>query len=384
MGRRLNIKSNSTVRWTCAIVFIAFSFLWLYGFQADVLAAFQYVMSSGRTEYHPLLGAVLITVVLQALQLLVYTIFPLMNRGHALTYFPSMLVLALISAINTDIASSYHWGFWWVLIPLVLAGWVGVCLVVRYIQNVEPDKGTKVFFSRPMWINMLVLFLMSVVVAVIGNTNAVFHYRMQAETCLLQGDFEGALDAGWESLESDADLQMIRMYAMARRGELGERLFHYPIVASSSAMLPTNGASHFVRYPVDSLYRALGARPARQMLPTTYLTALAARDSSMSDLSVDYELCGLLIDRKLDEFVSRLQVYYPSTDQLPLHYREALTLYNHLRRHPVLIYRNPVMEEDYRNLQELERKYPDATERQGKVEDWYGQTYWYYYNYVRL
>ena len=162
MGRRLNIKSNSTVRWTCAIVFITFSFLWLFGFQADVLAAFQYVMSSGRTEYHPLLGAVLITVVLQALQLLVYTIFPLMNRGHALTYFPSMLVLALISAINTDIASSYHWGFWWVLIPLVLAGWVGVCLVVRYIQNVEPDKGTKVFFSRPMWINMLVLFLMIV------------------------------------------------------------------------------------------------------------------------------------------------------------------------------------------------------------------------------
>ena len=338
----------------------------------------------------------LITVLLQVLQLLVYTVFRLINRGHALTYFPSMLALALISAINTDIRQTYAWGFWWILIPLVLIGWVGACLVVRYIQNVEPDKGTKVFFSRPMWINMLVLFLMMVMVAAISNTNAVFHYRMKAESCLLNGDFEGALDAGWESLESDADLQMIRMYAMARCGELGERLFHYPIVAPSSAMLPTSGESRFVRYPVDSLYHAFRARPARLMLPSTYLRLVSgisgnsrlSGSSGSFGLSRDYELCGLLIDRRLDDFVSLLLSFSTSGDsldtaRLPLHYREALTLYNHLRRHPVLIYRNPVMEEDYRNLQELERKYPDATERKGKVEDWYGQTYYYYYNYAK-
>ena len=383
MGTLTNLKDNSLVRWTRAIVFMLFSFLWLYGFEADVLAAFQHVVSEGRTEYHPLLGAMLITLALQALQLLVHALLRLTNRGHALTYFPSMLALALISAISTDIAESYDWGFWWILVPLVLAGWVFVCLVVRYIQNVEPDKQLKVFLSRPMWINMLVLSVMMVMVAAVSNTNAVFHYRMKAEACLLRGDYEGALDAGWESLESDADLQMIRMYAMARRGELGQRLFHYPIVGGSSMMLPTSGATSFVRYPVDSLYRALGASPARKMLPATYLKALPA--TSMSN---DYQLCGLLIDRKLDDFVSLLLSSSSSGDsldtaRLPLHYREALTLYNHLRRHPVLIYRNPVMEEDFRNLQELERKYPDATERQGKVEDLYGLTYYYYYKYAK-
>jgi hypothetical protein len=101
---------------------------------------------------------------------------------------------------------------------------------------------------------------------------------------------------------------------------------------------------------------------------------------------MDYELRGLLIDRKLDDFVMRLHDCTAEgdsldTSRLPLHYREALTLYNHLRRHPLIIYRNPVMEEDYRNLRELEQKYPDATERRGKVEDWYGLTYWYYYLY---
>ena len=126
------------------------------------------------------------------------------------------------------------------------------------------------------------------------------------------------------------------------------------------------------------------------MLPTTYLSLVSKKsgDSGSSGLSRDYELCGLLIDRRIDEFVDLLLLPSASGDSLdtthlPLHYREALTLYNHLRRHPRLIYRNPVMEEDYRNLQELERKYSDATERKGKVEDWYGRTYYYYYNYAK-
>lgn len=376
-----NNNSTIIVKWMCAIVFLVFSFLWLYSFQADVLAAFQHVMSDGRTHYNRLVGAVLITLLLQVLQLLTYSIFRLKNRGHALTYFPSMLVLALISAISIDVQQSFHWGLWWILVPLALIVWAAVCLVVKFIQNVEPDKNMSVFFTRPMWINMLVLFLMMLGVATISNTNVVFHYRMRAETCLLEGDYEGAIDVGLESLESDANLQMIRMYVMARRGELGERLFHYPIVGGSSVMLPTSGATHFVRYPTDSLYRTFGARPAHQMHPNTYLKALSHRPP----VTRDYELCGLLIDRKLDEFVEKLRFYYASGDSLdtnlPKHYREALTLYNHLRRHPVLIYRNSIMEEDYQNLQELEKKYPNDTERKGKVEDWYGHTYWYYFKY---
>ena len=382
---------NKILRFTCAIVFLSFSFLWLYRFQADVLAAVQHVLSGGMTKYHPLLGAVLITVVLQLLQLLVYTFFPLTNRGHALTYFPSMLVLALVSTISTDLSESYTWGWRWIWVILALVAWVGVCLVVRYIQNVEPDKNAQVFFSRPMWINMLVMFLMMIGVAALGNTNAVFHYRMRAETCLLEGDYQGALDVGRKSLESDIHLQMIRMYAMAKQGELGERLFHYPIVGSSSVMLPTSSESSFVRYPVDSLYRAFGAKPARKMLPMTYLDLIAVRtgfsnQSGMSVAAKDYILCGLLIDRNLDEFVERLPLYYTvgdslDTRHLPKHYREALTLYNHLRRHPKVLYRQAVMEEDYNNLRELKKKYPNDTERKGKVEDIYGNTYWYYYLY---
>lgn len=381
-------KNNSTIgiRLMCAIVFLIFSFIWLYCFQADVLAAAQHVFSKGKTSYDRLVGAVLITLSLQVLQLIVHATLKLRKRSHALTYMPSMLILALMTDISQNIDTDHSLGNWWWAFPLVILIWLGVALFARALQDVEPDRESCGLFSRAMWVNMLQMLLMMVFVAFLGNTNAVFHYRMSAEARLLRGDSEGALRAGEKSLESDADLQMVRMYALSRTGQLGERLFHYPIVARSSAMLPTNGESHTTLYPVDSLYRYFGARPATKMLPARYLKALAKKNPTVSRKLADYELCGLLIDKRIDDFVSLLRHYYTEEDsldmdRLPKHYREALTLYTHLRSNPVVVYHHAVMDEDWGNLQELEAQYPDMTERKGKVEEQYRGTYWYYFEY---
>ncbi len=382
------IKNSSTVgiRLMCAIVFLVFSYTWLYCFQADVMAAAQHVYSGGRTSYECFWGAVTITLSLQVLQFIVYTVLRLSKRSHALTYLPSVLVLALISDLTQNIDTVHSLGNWWWVLPSVIVIWLGIAMLARALQDIEPDHEPCGLFSRAMWINMLQMLLMMMVVAIIGNTNAVFHYRMSAEAMLLKGDSEGALRAGEKSLESDADLQMVRMYALSRSGLLGERLFHYPIVAGSTAMLPTNGESHTTLYPVDSLYRYFGARPATKMLPVKYLKALEKKKSTVSRKLADYELCGLLIDKRIDDFVCLLRKYYSENgsldmDQLPCHYREAMTLYTHLRSNPVLVYHHAVMDEDWGNLQELEAQYPDETERKGKVEEQYRGTYWYYYEY---
>jgi hypothetical protein len=57
-------------------------------------------------------------------------------------------------------------------------------------------------------------------------------------------------------------------------------------------------------------------------------------------------------------------------------------LYRHLRSNPVVVYHHAVTDEDWRNLQELESQYADPMERKGRVEDQYGNTYWYYYEYL--
>ena len=146
-------------------------------------------------------------------------------------------------------------------------------------------------------------------------------------------------------------------------------------------MLPTDSLSQMMMYPVDSLYKFIGARPVGRMSPVRYLQLVERRDTVVNKTVGDYLLCASLIDRQLDRFVAMLGRYYAIDDHLPKHYREALTLYTHLRSHPLVVYHNSVMDEDYANLTELERQYADETERKGKVEEQYRGTYWYYYRY---
>lgn len=141
-------------------------------------------------------------------------------------------------------------------------------------------------------------------------------------------------------------------------------------------------------YPNDSIYRFLGAIPRYNMDAMTYLEVL--RNNGQGTEAVkDYILCGYLIDKDLDGFVSALLSYYGTPDSLsqnvcdslPKHYREALTLYVHTRSNPAFVYHNSVMDMDFEDLQALEKQYPSFTERKIKVYDQYSGTYWWYYEY---
>ncbi len=387
--------STVTIRVMCAIVFLLFSFCWLF-FQADQLAMTQHVLSGGLTQYDPVMGTLIITGLLMVLQLCINHFLRLKKRSHALTYVPSMMLLALVSEVSQQIESGDGVSPWtWVLPLLVLLVWGAVVWVARLAQEVESDRNFTLF-SRPMWINALMMAVQIICVAWIGNTNAVYHYRMQTETLLVDGKYQKALEVGKESLESDANLLMLRMYALARENALGEKLFEYPITANVEQMLPTSGRTRMYYCPEDSLYKFLGGRPAEAMTPMHFLDLLERRDTTLNTRTpapprprtsvspvIDYKLCGLLIDRQIDRFAREIGKYYPLDDHLPKHYREALVLYTHSRSNPVVVYHHDVTDEDWRNLQELESRFPNATERQGRVEDQYHGTYWYYYKYLR-
>ena len=75
-----NSSSTIGIRLMCAIVFLTFSFVWLYHFQADLLAAAQHVFSGGLTTYNRVLAPVVITLLLQLLQFGVYALFHLKKR----------------------------------------------------------------------------------------------------------------------------------------------------------------------------------------------------------------------------------------------------------------------------------------------------------------
>lgn len=373
-------RNTISVQVVCAVVFLVFSFSWLYFFQADILAMTQHVLSGGLTRYNRFLGAVIVTVSLYLVQLLVYRIARLRRQTHALTYGPSMILLSMLTDIGQKLDTGVDIVASWRVMLVVFVVWVFMTCIALKLQEVE-DNSSYSLFSRPVWMNMLVMVLLMAWVAGIGNTNAVFHYRMKVEHLMANGDYEAALEVGRKSLESDNHLLMLRMYALARTDGLGDHLFEYPVVGGSSVMLPTNGKTKMLMCPVVNLYRFLGARPVGQMEPTRYLELLQRRDSVPRKVIGDYRLCGYLMDKDLDRFAKEISDHYTVNDSLPKHYREALTLYSRLRSKPLLIYHHPVMDEDYDNLLELERKYPRQTERKGKVEEHYRGTYWYYYWY---
>ena len=381
-NRRNKNGSTLTIRVMCAIVFVVFSLAWLYCFQADVIAMTQHQLSGGLTHYNKVVGTLIITTLLLLLQLVVYGFTRLKKRTHALTYVPSMLVLSMLTDVSQQIASDdgiTHTVSWWGVV-LVIAVWLPVVFLARQFQEVEEDSSYSLV-SRPMWINMLMMSVMMMGVAWLGNTDAVFHYRMQVEGLLAEGKFDKAAKVGRKSLESDQHLLMLRMYALARTGGLGDHLFEYPISGTSQDMLPTNGRTRMMLCPEDSLYRFLGARPAEKMEPVRYLQLLLRRDAVPRKTIGDYLLCSYLIDRDLDRFAREIGRYYVIDDKLPKHYREALILYAHLRANPLFVYQNPVMEEDFGNLRDMEQQYPMLSERKGKVGEQYRSTYWYYYNY---
>ena len=85
------------MRVTCAIFFLLFTIVYLYCYQADILAVAQHVLSHGATHYNPVIGTFIITLVLWLIQFGIYKFTGLCRRGHALTYVPSLLLLGIIT-----------------------------------------------------------------------------------------------------------------------------------------------------------------------------------------------------------------------------------------------------------------------------------------------
>lgn len=382
MTRNYPANNGTLLQTACAIVFLLFVFVYLYFFQADLLSMVQHVLSGGATHYDRTIGTVIITAVLYLVHIGARRLGGLDRVCHALSYFPSLLMLAALTDVEVDFSVSPLRGLWLWLAPLLLAVYVFLSLAVKYnwIETLLPS------YSAPisvLWKNLLLMACMFIAVCLCGNNDSVLHYRLRVERLLGSGAYSKALMVGEKSDETDASLTMLRAYALSRSGQLGERLFEFPLTGGSYALLPDGKGVRCLLYPEDRIVRALSIRKKGDMTPMEYLLYIERNGLGRKPVT-DYILCGYLLDRNIDAFVNAIRRKYSLTSpSLPKHYKEALTLYTHLRSNPVLVYHNEVMDADYADFQNLEHKYTDARERESYVRDMYGDTYWFYYFYHR-
>ena len=374
-----------------------FSFCYLYCLQGEILAEAQYVYSNGLNSYHQLMGAIIITVILQLLQWVVGKLSQLPARWHALSYLPSALLLAILTDIDRDTILHFTFGKWIWIAPLAILGYVILVMAIRWFRTADEDYSVKV--KSQIFPDFIILFVLMLMVGWISKSTDVYHYELKAERLILEKDYEGAAQVGVRSLRTSARLTQLRMYALSKMGQLPERIFEYPQYDGSTGLLDVTDTLSTYRFSPQNICFHLGALCGSSVRSADRFYRLVLNDSIWNQHTVDYYLCSLLLDKKLNEFGQQLNHYYLKNDsihgdvKLPKAYSEALVLMGERSaalKGSVVVHHDTITQlldeevvERFKAYNQLKSEWPDLTARINKTHREFGDTYWWYYDFSR-
>ena len=386
-------KTAGIIQYSCGVLFMLFTFSYLYFLQGDLLAEAQFVYSHGATTYNLFIGAIIITAVLQILQRVVHLLTNLPPRWYAFSYLPSMLGLAILTDIDRHALLHFTFGAWVWMAPLILVGFVIAVFLIRHFNTYFPNESTDL--KSQAYPNFIILFVLILVTGAIPHNPDVFHYEMKTERLILGHDYEAASHVGERSLRSTARLTQLRMYALSQQGLLAERLFDYPQYYGSQGLLDIAESQPYYRFTTQDICTHLGARCGKTVSSTQRYYHLLLNDSLCNVHTIDYYLCSLLLDKRTDEFLQQFPCYYHlgtshNGDNLPRAYREALLLLGdpqaassgvvRVKGDTLAVFTDNDFIARYRDYKELKSEFSDRTERVNKTHREFGNTYWWYYD----
>lgn len=373
-------KTARIVSTACGFLFIAFAVLYLYEFQPYLLATAQHVLSNGVTSYSPVWGTLIISFILILVQIGYKRLVRFPLRFVALSYFPSCLILGVLTALVPGHDGGMRIDVSWLTVVLLILFYLLLLWMIKHFPDTRENHN---ILSPFLWPNFFILFLLFLMTGSVGNTNDIYHYRLDMENHLIKGEYKSVLQIGTTSLETDRAMSAMRAYALSRTGELNEKLFEYPQPYGSEGLLPSVTDTVYAHNWADSLYIYLGGKPGKVKNNVQFFELLITKPYA-TDKVKDYLLCAYLLDKRLDKFVSLLSHYYTPNDNLPTVYKEALVLYNRMHVNPIMIYHDSVTEENLNDFLEMEEQYADPVERSNRCRRMYGHTYWWYYRYQRV
>ena len=383
-----------------------FSFSYLFFLQGDVLAAAQFVFSKGVTTYNLFVGAITITLILQVVQWVVAMLSRLPSVCHALSYIPSVMLLAVLANIDEETIADFSFGAWVWITPVVLVAYVLLAIAVHSLkENFTDDDDLK----SQIYPNFIILFLLILVLGFVPQSSDVYHYEVKVERLILDGDYEEASRVGERSLASSARLTQLRMYALSQQGLLAERIFEYPQYDGARGLLDVSDTLPIYRFSSQNICRHLGALPGKSVKSSDrfyhlLLNGVQKEDTVMvlaNEHTVDYYLCSLLLEKKLKEWQRELPRYYNLSDSipnaydaLPKSYREALLLIGQpeealngkivMGADTLAQLKDAEMIAQFRDYQAMKAELKDPSERINRTHREFGKTYWWYYDFSHL
>ena len=381
-----NEKENKNRRRTARIIavasgllFSAFSFTYLSVFQKDVMEALHYSLAQGKTVYAPWMSAVLITVVLLVLRWAVNALVGLKGPLKALSYFPSCLLLGVLTDVGHNV---YHGGgisdTWGWMLPLCLVlygvlGWLLARAARLWLNPEMPD----------IWVvnsNFMTLLMLCFMTIGIGNTNVHFHHELQVEEALRKQDYGRALLVAEKTMDPSRNLTALRAYAMSRQGTMGEDLFRYPQLYGAAGLLMGTSDEKALRLNADSLSVYLGAKPALGEPALTFFRRICEEESG-NYTTLDYYLSALLLEKKLDEFVHAFDELYTVRDSIPYYYRQALFLDSKMHPSAATDSADVALEELWGKYLQKQQELSGQRGEANYMRREFGDTYWWYYQY---
>lgn len=216
------------------------------------------------------------------------------------------------------------------------------------------------------------IFLSFFLIGIIVPSDELKTLEHQTARLLSIGLRDKAFEVGRNYPFTTANLQSLRIQALATNDRLGNFLFSKP--------------QHY--------YSIRQRRASLQQLSTPVSQGGLNYSSKTTHIPPEPRHISALLDGNLPLFAKTLPSHFTQqlkVSQIPLYYRQALLLYMRLNTHPILNYADDATEANYRDFLEQQRKlrlqYPPTAQEtysiaeKNKMGFFYGNTYWYYFFY---
>lgn len=362
----------------CGLLFFAFSFVYLYIFQRDVVEALHFYLADGKTQYAPFWTAFILSAILLLLRWGINVLMGLKGPVRALSYFPSCLLLGVLTDVDYSV---YQEGIslkWVWLLPLMLLAYIllvfGLRRILRWWLDIELESGILVFS------NLVILLGMCLMTLGIGNTNIHFHHELAIESALRKHDYQEAYKIGAKVMDPSRSLTALRAYAMSKDGTMGEYLFQCPQLYMAEGLLLDTSDKNTLRMTVDSLYTYLGEKPRPGERAMPFFQRLCNEETG-NHTTLEYYLSALLLDKQLGKFAEEFHDMYTVSDSIPRYYKEALFLYEKLHPSVEQTIQDEAMEQLWQQYNTSREECSGERGEANLMRRMYGNTYWWYYQY---
>ncbi|MBO7302057.1 MAG: hypothetical protein J6U58_05040 [Bacteroidaceae bacterium] len=381
MRNKEEVRLQRVVATVCATIFACFSFFFVAIYQSPLIELVYDKYATGKLDYNNYVvgGTFSILLTLLALWLNKFTKFQ--REWTATAYLPSALLLAFFTDIDNSLyTKEYDFSSWIIVATIVIVVYLFLAFVLKRVLF-EKIKNPAFTTSRMIWRNLVLLVLIFCLTGTLSNGEENFKREALISSLYKKGDIEGAVNVGKLSLHASKDLTTYRAYILAKENMLGEKLFEYPQLYGSSALIPQKEQTS----PLvpDSVFTLLATDVVEGESAYDYIKRAFDLDTANIHAR-DYYLSALLLDKRLPEFAIALKDFYPNFEKLPKHYCEALLLYAHIEMDNNILKQLDAYQEfveRYSDFVVTESKYDDEYIRGNYIRKKFSDTYWWYYLY---